>query len=48
MLKPTLEVEVALPEMLRPLTVVVPKPVLDISRAEMDVVERPSMVEVER
>ena len=43
---PTFDVEVAWPEMFRPLTVVVPNPVPDISRAEIEVVAVPAKVVV--
>ena len=48
MLYPTFDVEVAWPEMFRPRSVVVPKPVPEISRAEIDVVAVPAIVVVER
>jgi hypothetical protein len=47
MLKPTLDVDVANPEMFNPLSVVVPKPPSAISRAEMVVVELPTAVVVD-
>ena len=43
-LKPTLDVEVAWPEMFRPRTVVVPKPPSAISNADIDVVAVPATV----
>ena len=46
-LMPTLDVDVAWPEIFNPRTVVVPKPSPAISRAEMDVVDVPSTVVVE-
>lgn len=45
-LNPTLDVEVANPEMVRPLRVVVPKPPPAISNAEMEVVAVPVGAEV--
>ena len=48
MFHPTLEVEVAWPEILRPRTVVVPKPVPETVRADVDVVAVPATVVVER
>ena len=47
-LNPTFDVDVACPEILKPRTVVVPNPEPDISRTAIDVVERPSTVDVER
>ena len=47
-LNPTLEVEVARAEMFNPLTVVVPKPVPEISKAEMEVVATVVEDEVDR
>ena len=46
-MKPTLDVDVARPEMFRPRSVVVPKPPSAISRAGIDVVELPATVVVE-
>ena len=46
-LNPTLEVEVAKPDMFKPRKVVVPKPLPAISRAEMEVVACETDVEVE-
>ena len=43
-LNPTLDVEVAWPEMLRPRRVVVPKPPRATSRREIDVVAVPATV----
>ena len=48
MLYPTFDVEVAWPEMFNPLTVVVPKPLPEISKAEMEVVASPATVVVEK
>jgi hypothetical protein len=45
-LNPTFEVEVAKPEIARPLSVVVPKPERAISRAEIDDVAVPTAVVV--
>ncbi len=45
-LMPTFEVVVAWPEILRPLTVVVPKPVPEISRADIELVAVPAIVVV--
>ena len=48
MLYPTLEVEVAWPMIFKPRMVVVPKPVPEISSAEIEVVAVPAIVVVER
>ena len=48
MLNPTFDVDVAWARMLSPLTVVVPKPVPEIVRAEVVVVERPETDVVEK
>lgn len=48
MLNPTFDVDVAEPEMLRPDSVVVPKPEPEIENADVDVVDRPSTVVVEK
>jgi hypothetical protein len=47
MLNPTLDVDVAKPEMFRPRRVVVPNPPSAISRAAVDVVAVPATVVVE-
>ena len=47
MLKPTLDVDVAKPEMFRPLSVVVPKPPSAISNADIVVVDVPATVVVD-
>ena len=44
-LKPTLDVEVAKPTIFNPRSVVVPKPVPEISKAEMDDVAKRSVAE---
>ena len=48
MLNPTLDVDVAKPEMFRPDSVVVPKPEPEIENADVDVVDRPSTDVVDR
>ena len=47
-LNPTFDVDVAWPEILSPLTVVVPNPPPAISKAEIDVVALPATVVVEK
>ena len=47
-LKPTLDVDVAWPEMFKPDSVVVPKPEPEIVRADVDVVAVPASVVVAR